>query len=352
VNAATRVVKWLWWSGGLGAKLTRLMLLPLAGIYRAAMVLRARAFQRGLMRTYQLPLPAIAVGGLSVGGSGKTPLASWIAGYYVRQGFTPGVLLRGYGGDEPLVHQRLVPEAIVVPGADRRAGAHAARGAGAQILVLDDAFQRQDVARDLNIAVINAETCRAAPWPLPSGPWREGLNALRRADLIIVTHRVLVEEARLLAQRVSARVPRTPVAVAHLAVTEFEGMLSAQRVPAQQLAGRRVVVAAGIGDPESLAAQVRALGATVQLLAYQDHHPFPAADVRRIVGAAREADYVVVTEKDAVKLRHRWPPDVREPLVALLAVAWTMNGELIERALAAVLARDAVSSTRVPRRAP
>ena len=99
------------------------------------------------------------------------------------------------------------------------------------------------------------------------------------------------------------------------------------------------MVAAGIADPVSFAAQVRASGATVQLMAYQDHHPYPPGDVARLAQVAKDADYVVVTEKDAVKLRNRWPADAPEPLVAELALHWELNGEAVERVLEGVLKR-------------
>ena len=71
----------------------------------------------------------------------------------------------------------------------------------------------------------------------------------------------------------------------------------------------------------------------MQLVAYQDHHPYGEADLQRLVRLAGAADYVVVTEKDAVKLRHRWPADVREPLVAVLAVRWESGGDAIVHCL-------------------
>lgn len=337
-------VAWLWWSRHPAARAARVLLLPLAALHRVTMLVRAAAYRAGWRSVRRLPLPAVAVGNLAVGGAGKTPIAAWIAAFYARRGLAPGVLLRGYGGDEPLVHQRLVPEAIVVPDRDRAAGAEAARARGARILVLDDAFQRLDVARDLDIAVVSVEHTRAAPWPLPAGPWREGAGALGRADMIVVTcRRAPPEEARRLAQALAARWPRAAVAVARLAVSRYEGMVSGRVVPRQALAGRRVVAAAGIADPESFAAQVRDTGAAVQLEAYQDHHAFDSGDIERLVRASRAADYVVVTEKDAVKLRPRWPADGREPLVAVLEVRWEHNGEVVERALAAVPARAAVS---------
>jgi tetraacyldisaccharide 4'-kinase len=190
------------------------------------------------------------------------------------------------------------------------------------------------------VVLLNTENARAVPWPLPAGPWREGWGALRRADLIVVTRRrAPAYEARRLAQQVAARWPGIPVAAVHLALHGFEGLRTRRKAKAADLAGKRVIVAAGIADPTSFAVQVRASGAIVQLVAYQDHHPYPPADVAQLVQAARGADYVVVTEKDAVKLRDRWPTDVPEPLVAVLQLHWELNGEAVERALEGVLRR-------------
>jgi len=316
----------------------RLPLVPLAGAYWAAMKLRAALGAGGAVR---LPLPTIAVGNLSVGGTGKTPLAAWIASYCAARGRTPGILLRGYGGDEPLVHRRLVPQAVVVATPDRVAGAAAARAQGARVFVLDDAYQLLGVARDLNIVVVSAESVAASPWPLPAGPWREGRDALGRADVIVVTRKCAsAEAAGALAHRLGGRArERGPsVCTARLAVTHLEGMQSGGRRELDALAGRRVVAAAGIADPESFAAQLGTAGASVQLVAYQDHHAYRRADLERLVQAAATGDYVVVTEKDAVKLRRQWPGSAPEPLVAVLAVHWEHNGRALEQAVDAVLA--------------
>ena len=74
-------------------------------------------------------------------------------------------------------------------------------------------------------------------------------------------------------------------------------------------------------------------------MAYQDHHAYSRADIARLAQAAKDADYVVVTEKDAVKLRRRWPTDAPEPLVAGLAVRWELNGDAVERVLEGVVKR-------------
>ncbi len=332
-----RVVRWLWTSRRPDARLVRLALLPASVLWRGAMSVRESAYRRGWLPVRDLPLPSVAIGNLTVGGSGKTPIAIWAAQYYVSRGLTPGILLRGYGGDEVLVHQHAVPQAHVVADADRLAGADRALARGAQVLVLDDAFQRLDVRRDLNIAVVSAETTRAVRWPLPAGPWREGLRALERADAVVVTRkRATLEAALRLAAELQRRV-RGPVAIAFLGLRYVEGMVSGQRHPASTLAGKRVVAASGIADPDAFVAQTKATGAAVQVATWKDHHDYRDEDVAWLAHAARRADHVVITQKDAVKLRNRWPSSVPEPLVAMLDLEWEEGGDSIAAALDAVV---------------
>jgi tetraacyldisaccharide 4'-kinase len=332
-----RIMRWLWTSRRPDARLARLALLPVSGLWRLGMETRGLAYRRGWIAVRDLPLPSVAVGNLTVGGSGKTPIAIWIARHYVARGLRPGILLRGYGNDETLVHQHSVPEAVVVADPDRAAGAERALANGAQVLVLDDAYQRLDVRRDLNVLVMSAETTRAVRWPLPAGPWREGWAALDRADAIIVTRkRATTEAAATLAQELEGRV-RGPVAVAHLGLGTLEGLVSGTRRPADTLAGKRVVAASGIADPDAFVAQTKATGAAVQVATWKDHHEYRDEDVAWLAHAARRADHVVITQKDAVKLRDRWPATVPEPLVALLDLTWERGGDRIAAVLDAVV---------------
>ncbi len=332
------VTRWLWAQRTLGARLVRLFLIPPAYLYRFLSSARARAYAVRLLPSEIPPVPTVAVGNLTVGGSGKTPIAIWIAQYYASRGVRPGIVLRGYGRDEAEVHRARVPEAIVVENPDRLAGARDAAGQGARVLVLDDAYQRLDVGRDLNIAVVSAESSRAVRWTLPAGPWREGWPALRRADVVIVTRkRATRETAHHVARRARATVPRAHVAIARLRVVGFHGLLSGAEVAARDVATARILVSAGIGDPDSFAAQCRELGADVQLLPFPDHHWFGERDLHRLRAAALEVDYVVVTEKDAVKLRHMWPHATPEPLVSRLDVIWERGRTALEAALDAAV---------------
>ncbi len=105
------------------------------------------------------------------------------------------------------------------------------------------------------------------------------------------------------------------------------------------LRGRRVVAAAGIGDFAGFAGRLADGGARVRDLAWPDHHRYRSQDVRRMVVAARDVDAVIITEKDAVKLRHLWPAGGPQPLVARLDVIWSDGGRLLAAPLDRLAAR-------------
>ena len=318
-------------------QIARGLLWPASAVYRAGMAGRRAAYGLGALRQHRLGVPVIAVGGLSVGGAGKTPLASWIARYLASAGWRPGVVLRGVGGDEGAVHRRHLPGAVVVEDPNRPRGGRAAVLAGANVVVLDDAYQRFDLARDLNVATIAAESASLTGL-LPGGPWREPWTALRRADLIVITRKdaslgLALETAR------TARSfqPGAPIAVASLPIAGLQRLGRQDRLATSALAGASVIATAGIADPWTFAAQLRTLGASVSLLPWPDHHRYRARDVARLHALARSVDYVVVTEKDAVKLGSFWPPDAPAPLVAELGLVWEVGGTAVETLLSRLM---------------
>ena len=100
-----------------------------------------------------------------------------------------------------------------------------------------------------------------------------------------------------------------------------------------------MVAAAGIADPDAFVAQLKGTGAQVQVATWKDHHDYRDEDLAWLAHAARRADHVVTTEKDAVKLRDRWPANVPEPLVAILGLEWEVAGDEIVSALDAAVQR-------------
>lgn len=303
----TRLIDRIWERDGLGAA----ALTPLSWLFGVAAGARNLAYDRGVLSSHALGLPAVSVGNLSVGGTGKTPVAAWVAQELTRRGATPAILLRGHGDDEPLVHERLTPGVIVVADPDRVAGAHRALGAGATVLVLDDAFQHRRARRDLDIVLVAAEQGMARRL-LPAGPLREGARALRRAQLLVVTRKTAsAADAVDTAARWSAASPGLPSVRVHLAAdallpvtadlpTAGAGALAA-------LAGRRVLAISAIGAPAAFEGQLRSAGAKVESAAYPDHHAFTDVQIAELALRATRADIAVCTLKDAVKLEGRWP---------------------------------------------
>ena len=333
-----RFIRWLWTSTRPGARCARAMLVPASGIWNLGMAVRRAWYRRGWLSIRELPLPSVAIGNLTVGGSGKTPIAAWIARYFADQGRHPAILLRGVGGDETVLHREMEPRAIVEPDPDRLAGAARAVAAGADGLVLDDAYQRLGVARDLNICVVSAESTLAVGWTLPAGPWRERLSALDRADFLIVTRkRADAATARQLAETLAPRV-KGPFAIVALELAMLRGLVSGTEREVSWLAGRRVVAASAIADPAAFVAQIKQTGAQVQVATWKDHHQFRDEDIAWLAHAARRADHVVVTAKDAVKLRDRWPQSVPEPFVATLRLRFEAGESTLRDALARLLA--------------
>jgi tetraacyldisaccharide 4'-kinase len=323
VSGAGRAARWVWRSRAVPAALARGALLPLAGLFRAAVALRNAAYDAGLLAAAPLPLPSIGVGNLAVGGTGKTPFTSYLAGELERRGVRAGIVLRGYGGDEAAEHAAAQPLAVVEADADRIAAASRAAAAGAGALVLDDCLQRRSVRVDVMLALVSADTWGAPRWPLPAGPWREGLGALRRADAVVVTRKAApARDAAALAERLAPLTRGGAGIVADLLPVLLRPLEGGEERTMQALRGRRVLAVCGIGEPEAFLAQLAEGGATVRALVFDDHHAYDGADLRRIAPAAvgAGADFVVTTAKDAVKLHGRWPREAPPCLVAVLGV--------------------------------
>ena len=222
----------------------------------------------------------------------------------------PGIVLRGYGGDETIVHQRLNRGIPVIAAADRVRGIREAIAQGVDAVVLDDAFQHRRAARDADVVLVNADAWSGAPRLLPAGPWREPLRSARRANLVIVTRktadRSTVEDVK---RALAKAAPRVPVATAHLAPGELRSTATGQTLPLHVMRGADLTAIAGIAHPDSFFKQLTELGAIVRPQSFPDHHAFTREEARDLAARARSSDFVVCTLKDAVKLESLWPAE-------------------------------------------
>jgi tetraacyldisaccharide 4'-kinase len=291
-------------------------LVSLGAVYGVAVAAKNLAYDRTWLAARRLRNPVIAIGNLSVGGSGKTPLTIRLAELLLREGITVDVLSRGYGrssqltervdlegsaarfGDEPLLIARRTGAPVFV-GASRYEAGLLAEAAGGDsghlppIHLLDDGFQHRQLARDVDIVILHRSDFSERL--LPAGRLREPLSALRRASIVVLREEDAVLEAKLRQLDIAAPVWWMQRSLAIPAMTKSGNL------------GRdgRIVAFCGIARPDEFFSALIARNVNVELaIPFADHHRYTREDIRRLATAATEARAAafLTTEKDAVRL--------------------------------------------------
>ncbi|WP_430912512.1 tetraacyldisaccharide 4'-kinase [Methylobacterium sp. sgz302541] len=265
-------------------------------------------------------LPVVCLGNFTLGGAGKTPAALAVAALLRDLGRKPAFLSRGYGGriagpaavdpaahgagdvgDEPLLLAACAPTVV---SRDRAAGARLCAALGADVVVMDDGLQNPGLAKDLALAVVDAEAGIGNGLPFPAGPLRAPLARQwpHVGGLLLVGEGAAGET---LAEEAGRR--GLPVHRARL----LPG--------AHDLGGRRLLAFAGIGRPEKFFATLRGIGADLaETRAFPDHHAYRPHDLAALAEAAdRLGAELVTTQKDAVRLAPDFAARVRTLPVAL-----------------------------------
>lgn len=298
----------MWYGDSISAALARTMLSPAGWLYCATVSLRNRLYDAGILRSFEPALPSLSVGNLTVGGTGKTPVAAWAARKLLERGAHPAVVMRGYGNDEPLVHRTLNPGALVIADADRVRATGKAKAGAADCVILDDAYQHRRIRRRENWLLVAAERWGSDVRCLPAGPLREPLSGVRRATQIIVTRKSASRaSADEVAHSLAALATGMPIALMHLAPAALVNALDGTSVPISALNSSAVLAVAAVADPGAFFAQLRAAGGEVEEAAYRDHHAFDTRDAAELARRGATRDMVLCTLKDAVKLAPLWP---------------------------------------------
>ena len=332
-----RFIEKVWAGDSAADNLVRAFLTPFELAFRGIVAVRAGLYENGIFKSRSSPITVVSIGNLTVGGTGKTPVAAWIASRLAESGRSPAIILRGYGGDETLVHKVLNPSVPVLEATDRVSGIQVAADAGADVAILDDAFQHRRAARDVDIVLISADDWGKTRRLLPAGPFREPADGVRRASLVIITRKTApdrkVEEVESFVRRTA---PTSLVAVARLEPNELVQVgLREQKFETVVLSGKRVLAVAGIANPRAFFEQLEAVGAQVVTMAFPDHYAFTRSEVMDIAAKAAGFDYVVCTLKDAVKIGPQWPADAG----LLWYVSLSVNVERGEAAIGEILSR-------------
>jgi tetraacyldisaccharide 4'-kinase len=306
-----------WWYGPTTDSLTVRLLQPVSRLVAA---IGERRWQQTL--PYRASLPVICIGNFTVGGTGKTPLALYIADRLSARGERPVFLTRGYGGrlagphlvdatrdtsrdvgDEALL---LVRHHLTAVARDRAAGAKlidglAAGAGGPSVIIMDDGLQNPALAKDLTLAVVDGRRGVGNGHVMPAGPLRAPLaTQMARTDAILVN--------TPLSGAASADSADTDAGAAAWLRQQFAGpVLDAHPQVSSDtawLAGQRWVAFAGIGNPGRFYDLLRHHGADLaDTLSFGDHHAFTDADAARVLSVAKQCGAgLVTTEKDWVRL--------------------------------------------------
>jgi len=281
------------------------LLWPVSLLFLFFVLLRRILYAVRILKSAHPGIPVIVVGNLTVGGTGKTPLVVWIAEFLKKNGWSPAIVSRGYGGrseepraatiasdavdvgDEPILLARRSGCPVWV-GADRLAVIEALRKAQSDVnlVILDDGLQHYRLRRDVEIAVVDGRGFGNG-FLLPAGPLREPAWRLRTVDAVVSNGAPVKGYSMSLEGD-----------VLHC-MTD-----AADRRPAKAFAGQKVHAVAGIGDPNRFFLQLARLGMKPMPHPFPDHHPFKPEEL-----AFGDGLPVMLTEKDAVKLRRAAQPN-------------------------------------------
>jgi len=351
---------------GITPTVLRGALTGLANLYGAGLGVYLKSEDIGVRRRGHLPLPVISVGNLSVGGTGKTPMTAMICSRLSEYGLRIAILSRGHGGssqsvrvvsdgngavlltaedagDEPVLLAQACPNVPVVVGKDRRqSGREAMRRWALDALILDDGLQYWQLARDLDIALLDSRLPFDNGYALPRGLLREPAHNIARAGLIVVTRagRLDPEGRALVTAEIRRNAETAPIYFADHSPQSLVPVDGVGTIPValSTLDGLPVIAVSAIAQPQSFHETLIAgtgchIAGTVVL---DDHGHFDETTVNTVFDAVRHygAHAVVMTEKDAVK----WPAASAGAPCPIYALRIAMEVEREEAFLGDILA--------------
>ncbi len=308
----------------------RVLLAPFAWIYAGVLAIRHALYDRGLKKSTRPTIPAIVVGNLALGGTGKTPHVELVLRILAQQR-SIATLSRGYGrnstgfrevslsdhpgdsGDEPLQVKQKFPDVRVFVGADRVKAIKIIekKVTGLDAVILDDAFQHRRLKAGLNIVLTTWQRPWHADSLLPAGRLRDIPSRAKAAQIVVVTK---CPTAPSLEQQQHWRKALGLLPAQHLFFTGIEygglepllkGSMGSTEI--EGISETRVLLVTGIADPRPLVDHLRSRFPTLEHVSFPDHHAFRKADLTQLAGRigkfAPGPKLLVTTEKDAVRLR-------------------------------------------------
>jgi 3-deoxy-D-manno-octulosonic-acid transferase len=322
------------------SSVARFFLAPLAFLWKQGGRIRRDRSEQRAASLLPVPVPVVSIGGITVGGSGKTPFANYLAGVLRARGLSPAILTRGYKRRYPAEQLIFAPGAKVSPfftGDEAQIflrAAHAPVGIGARryetaqimlrqfpetdVMLLDDGFQHALMPRNLDIVLIDGLDPFGQEELVPLGRLREPLTALERADCFVVTRADNDKKYAAIRTRLASYNARAPVFRTRLNTRDWRDCQTGDRLP--PLTGKKVGAFCGLGNPQNFWDTLRSMGLNVVFRwAFADHHLYKPAELSRIAHQARMhgATILVTTEKDRINC-----PGHLHNAIGSLPLAW------------------------------
>lgn len=315
----------------------RVGLVFLSGIYFLLTKLRNFLYNLNLLKIKKLSVFTISVGNITVGGTGKTPMVSFLAEKFQGQGKKVAILSRGYkrdsssgievvsdglkikssvrqGGDEPYLLAKNLPGVAVIVGKNRfSSGNYAIRELKSEVLILDDGFQHRRIARNVDIVLVDSTNPFGNGQLIPRGRLREPPGELKRADILVLTRTDQAEDLETLRETLKKI---NSQALFLETVHRGEGWVdfkTRKKVGLEELSGKKALALSSIGRPQAFEETLKSLGVlVVEKARFLDHYWYKKEDLRSVEekAQAKGAEFILTTQKDAVRI----PGDYRAEL--------------------------------------
>ncbi|NNJ80720.1 MAG: tetraacyldisaccharide 4'-kinase [Flavobacteriaceae bacterium] len=297
-------------------KYFRFLGFPFAILYGFVTAMRNYMYDKGWLKSTEYEIPVICVGNLSVGGTGKSPMISYLV-TLLKDEYKVAVLSRGYKrktrgylevkvdhtarevGDEPLQFKQNFSNITVAVCADRRTGIEKLKSK-ADLILLDDAFQHRKVKAKVNILLTPWDDLYIDDYLLPMGMLREPITGVARADIVVVT-KCPDGFPYAKQQEIQLRLNLKPHQKLYFSKVAYDNMIygKSENLPLKYLIDKPFTLVTGIANPEPLVEYLKKHGYRFTHEKYPDHHDFTDSDINKL----SKQEIILTTEKDYMRLQ-------------------------------------------------
>ncbi len=294
-----------------------ILYVPLAFVsclYRVGLFVREQMYKTGIVKIEKVAIPVLSIGNITLGGTGKTPVAERLSKRLQEEGFHPGIITRGYrrkkkgvfpvdvrretaesAGDEAFMLAKKTRIPVIVGKNRLEAIERGIRSFRIDMAILDDGFQVRNLRKDFDLVLLNGKDSPGSHELFPLGPFREPPGRIRDSHAILINKGGLDKETLAY----TSSIPNFRVTYKPMHLYKMKRNLITHP---DFLKGKRITAFSGLGDNRSFFDLLKNIGAhVVHEMPFPDHHRYTVADLKKCA-SFDDVHCIVTTEKDAVKI--------------------------------------------------